>query len=44
MADIQLIQCKHQRKSSSNRRNIVLRHEIAVKESHGDVRLFTRST
>jgi len=36
MADIQLIQCKNQQKTSSNRQNIVPYKEIRVKESNGD--------
>jgi len=40
MADIQLIQCKNQQKTSSNRRNIVPYKEIGIKESNGDVRTF----
>jgi len=41
MADIQLIQCKNQPKTSSNRRNIVPYKEIGVRESNGDVRILT---
>jgi len=37
MADIQLIHCKSQQKTSSNRRNIVPCEEIGVKESNGEV-------
>jgi len=44
MADIQLIQCKNQQKTSSNRRNIVPRKEIVVKESNGDVKILTGSS
>jgi len=44
MADIQLIQCKNQQKTSSNRGNIVPYKEIRVKESNGDVRILTRSS
>jgi len=38
MADIQLIQCKNQQKTCSNRQNIVPCKEIGVKES-SDVRI-----
>jgi len=38
MADIQLIQCKNQQQTSSNRGNVVPYKEIGVKESNGDVR------
>jgi len=44
MADIQLIQCKNQQKTSSNRGNIVPCKEIGVKESNGDVRILTGSS
>jgi len=44
MADIQLIQCKSQEKTSSNRRNIVPYKEIGVKESNGDVTILTGSS
>jgi len=44
MADIQLIQCKNQQKTSSNRGNIVLYKEIGVKESNGGVRILTGSS
>jgi len=44
MADIQIIQCKNQQKTSSNRRNIVLYKEIWVKESNVDVRILTGSS
>jgi len=44
MADIQLIQCKNQQKTSSNRGNIVLCKEIGVKESNGDVGILTGSS
>jgi len=44
MADIQLIQCKNLRKTSSNRGNIVPFKEIGVKESNGDVRILTGSS
>jgi len=39
MADIQVIQCKYEQKTSSNRGNIVPYKEIGVKESNGDVRI-----
>ena len=39
MADIQLMHCKNQQKTSSNCRNIVPYKEIGVKESNGDVRI-----
>jgi len=42
MADIQLIQCKNQQKTSSYRRNIV--KEIGIKESNDDVRTLTGSS
>jgi len=45
MADIQLIQCKNQQKSSLNRPKVVLYKEIGVTESiadfFADVRIFT---
>jgi len=44
MAHIQLIQCKNQHKTSSNRRNIVPYKDIGVKESNGDFRILTRSS
>ena len=46
MADIQLIQCKNQPKTSSNRGNIVRYKEIeiGVKESNGDVSILTGSS
>jgi len=44
MADIQLIQCKSQQKTSSNRRNIVPCNESGVKESNGDFRVLTGSS
>jgi len=44
MADIQLIQCKNQQKTSSNRGNIVPYNEIGVKESNYDVRILTASS
>jgi len=44
MADIQLIQCKNQQKTSSNHENIVPCKEIRVKESNGDVRVLTGSS
>jgi len=44
MADIQLIQCKNQQKTSSDRENIVPYKEIGVKESNGDVRILTESS
>jgi len=42
MADIQLIQCRNQQKTSSYRRNIVPYKEIGIKESN-DVRTITKS-
>ena len=42
MADIQLIQCKYQQKTSSYRRNIVRYKEIGIKESNGEVRTLTK--
>jgi len=44
MADIQLIQCKNQQKTSSNRGNIVPHNEIKVEESNGDVRILAGSS
>jgi len=44
MADFQLIQCKNQEKTSSNRENIVPYKEIGVKEWNGDVRILTGSS
>jgi len=44
MADIRLIQCKNQQKTSSNRGNIVPYKEIGDKESNGDVRSLTGSS
>jgi len=44
MVYIQLIQCKSQQKTSSNRQNIVPCKEIGVKESNGDVRILTGSS
>jgi len=44
MADVQLIQCKNQQKTSSNRGNIMPYKEIWVKESNGDVRILTESS
>jgi len=44
MADIQIIQCKSQQKTSSNRRNIVPCKQIGVKESNGNVRILTGSS
>jgi len=44
MSDIQLIQCKNQQKTSSNRGNIVPCKEIWVKESNDDVRILTGSS
>ena len=41
MADIQLIQCKNQQKTSSYRRNSVPYKEIGIKESNDDVRTLT---
>jgi len=39
MADIQLIQCKTQQKTSSYRRNIVPYKELGIKESNDDSEL-----
>ena len=39
MADIQLMQCKNQQKTSSYRRNSVPYKEIWIKESNDDVAL-----
>jgi len=44
MADIQLIQCKNQQKTSSYHRNIVPYMEIGIKESNDDVRTLTGSS
>jgi len=44
MADTQLIQCKNQQKTSSNRGNVVPFKEIGVEESNGDVRILTGSS
>ena len=44
MADIQLIQCKNQQKTSSYRRNRVPYKEIGIKESNDDVRTLTGSS
>ena len=44
MADIQLIQCKNQQKTSSYRRNIVPYKEIGIKEWNDDVRTLTGSS
>jgi len=44
MANIQLIQCKNQQKTSSDRGNIMPYKEIGVKESNGDVRIVTGSS
>jgi len=44
MADIQLIQCKNQQKTSPYRRNIVPYKEIGIKESNDDVRTLTGSS
>jgi len=44
MADIQLIQCNNQQKTSSCRRNIVPYKEIGIKESNDDVRTLTGSS
>jgi len=44
MADIQLIQCKNQQKTSSNHGNIVLHKEIGIKKLNGDVRILTGSS
>jgi len=44
MADIQLIQCKNQQKTSSYRRNILPYKEIGIKELNDDVRTLTRSS
>jgi len=43
MANIKLIQCKNQQKTSSNRGNIVPYKDIGVNESNGDVRVLTGS-
>jgi len=43
MADIQLILCKNQQKTFSDRRNIVPYKEIRVRESNDDVRILTES-
>jgi len=44
MADIQLIQCKNQQKTSLSGRNIVRYKEIVVKESNADVSILTGSS
>jgi len=44
MADVQLIQCKNQQKTSSYRGNIVLYKEIGIKESNKDGRTLTGSS
>jgi len=44
MADIQLIQCKNQQKTSSTRGNVVAYKEIGVKESNDDVKILTGSS
>jgi len=44
MADIELIQCKNQQKTSSSRQNIVPCKEIGANESNGDVRILTGSS
>jgi len=44
MADIQLIQCKNQQKTSTCRRNTVPYKEIEIKESNDDVRTLTDTT
>jgi len=41
MADIQLIQCKNQQKTSSYCQNIVPYKDIGIKESNHDVRTLT---
>jgi len=37
MADIQLIQCKNQQKTSSYRQNIVSYKELGIKESNDEL-------
>jgi len=44
MADIQLIQCKNQQKTSSYCLNIVPCKEIGIKELNDDVRTLTGSS
>ena len=44
MAYSQLIQCKNQQKTSSNRRNIVPHKKIGVEESNDDVIILTGSS
>jgi len=44
MAAFQLIQCKSQQKTSSNRRIIVPYKEVGAKESNGDVRILIGSS
>jgi len=44
MAHIQLLQCKNQQKTSSNRLNIVPHKAIGIRESNGDVRILTGSS
>jgi len=44
MADIQLIQCTHQQKTSSNHRNIVPCKDIGIKELNADIRILTGSS
>jgi len=43
-ADIQLIRCENQQKTSWNCQHIVLHKEIEVKESNAGVRIFTESS
>jgi len=44
MADIQLIKCKNEQKTSSYRGNSVPYKEIGIKESNADVRTLTESS
>jgi len=44
MVDIQLIQSKNHKKTSSNGRNIVLHEEIGVKELNFNVTILTGSS
>jgi len=41
MADIQLIQCKNQQKTTSYCRNSLLYNEIGIKKSNDDVKFFS---
>jgi len=41
MVDIQQIECKNQRQTSSNSRNIVLCEDVGVNESNSGVKIFT---